>query len=287
MAALSMVLVGCGERVDVPPALVAKIVTKDGYKEGIIPTSKFRLDPCMAYCDKLVLLDASDKSVGESIEIFMPKDKLNMKIDLKMTLSVSPAKYEEVFKNVAPASSSEKDSPIYYIPWETVYSTYAKQILISEAREYLSQYSIGEISSNLERVNQELSAQLSKSIASRTPFVARFVGLANPRYPDIIVKAQENAAERRERIEQENAQLEISRVELERKLQEANLKRKVEVTKAQADAEVAAIQSKAMTPEYRAYRQLEVLEKMADSDNKVFIPVGMLDGLAVQSMIGK
>ncbi len=128
---------------------------------------------------------------------------------------------------------------------------------------------------------------MSKSIAARTPFRARYVGLADVGYPKIIVEAQENAAERREKVEQEEAQLEISRVQLERELQEQKLRRKVEVEKAEADAEVNRILAKSMTPEYVKYRELGALEKLAESDNKVFVPLGALNSIAVQTQIGR
>ena len=88
--ALGVLLAGCGQRVEVPPAHVAKIVSKDGYQENLIPTSKFRLAPCLAYCDRLVLLDVSDKSYTENLEIFIPEDKLNLTVSVRTTLSVNP-----------------------------------------------------------------------------------------------------------------------------------------------------------------------------------------------------
>jgi len=126
-----------------------------------------------------------------------------------------------------------------------------------------------------------------QDFAARTPFRARYVGLADVGYPKIIVEAQENAAERREKVEQEEAQLEISRVQLERELQEQKLRRKVEVEKAEADAEVNRILAKSMTPEYVKYRELGALEKLAESDNKVFVPLGALNSIAVQTQIGR
>ena len=96
----ALTLAACGDRVEVPPAHVAKIMTKDGYKADTIGTSKFRLEWCWAYCDKLVLLDASDQAVSEKMELFMPQDKLNMAFDLRLTLVVNPSKYEELFARV-------------------------------------------------------------------------------------------------------------------------------------------------------------------------------------------
>lgn len=52
--ALAVSLAACGERVEVPPAHLGKIMTKDGYLPGTVGTSKFRLPACWSYCDKLV-----------------------------------------------------------------------------------------------------------------------------------------------------------------------------------------------------------------------------------------
>lgn len=230
---LGVLLAGCGERVEVPPAHVAKIVSKDGYQENLIPTSKFRLAPCLAYCDRLVLLDVSDKSYTENLEIFIPEDKLNLTVSVRTTLSVNPNKTEELFGALSPA---QVDGSSSIIQSNTIYSTYAAQIIQAEVREYLSQFSIAEIASSNERVNSDIRERLSHVLQQRTPFNVRYVGLTNIKYPDIITNAQEAAAERREAIQQENAHLEISKVRLERELHEARLSRAIEKEKAETEA---------------------------------------------------
>ncbi|CCE24611.1 MULTISPECIES: SPFH domain-containing protein [Methylotuvimicrobium] len=279
----SSVLAGCGSKVEVPSAHVGKIMTQYGFKEGIVNTSKFRLEPCWAYCDKLVVMNVSDIAKAEQMQLFMPKDKLNMAFDLRMTLAVKPEQYDELFSKIAPEQVGDVES----IPLDKVYQTYAQQIIRSEAREFLSNYTIAEISSSREAINSELSAKLSKSIGERTPFLVRYVGLADIRYPEIIVKAQENAAERREMIQQEEAQLEISKVQLERKLQEQRMQRAIDVEKAEAEAEVNKILAQSVTNEYIRYRSLNVLDKMSESNNKVFIPMEMLGTIAGGVMLGK
>jgi predicted small lipoprotein YifL len=283
VSVLALSLAACGDRVEVPPAHVAKVMTKDGYKPDTIGTSKFRLEWCWAYCDKLVLLDASDQAVSEKMELFMPQDKLNMSFDLRLTMIINPQKYEELFARIPPVDQNGVD----YISWAKAYQTYAEQIVRAEAREFLSQFTIAEIASSRESVNSQLSERLTKSINSKTPFQVRYVGLADIQYPKIIVEAQENAAQRREQIQQEEAQLEISKVALERQLQEQRLQRSIDVEKAQAEAEVARIQAKSLTPEYIRYRELQILEKMADSDNKIFVPSSMLDSVAGQVQVGR
>lgn len=255
IAALALALVGCGERVEVPPAHVGKIMTKDGYQENTIPTSKFRLPWCWTYCDKLVLLNAADQAVSEELTVFMPEDKLNLKTTVKVTLSLDPKKVDPLFSSISPTYDKETDST--YIPLNKVYQTYAQQIIMTEAREYLSKYSIAEIASNLERVNTELREQLTKSIQARSPFTVRNVGITNVDYPKIITDAQENAAERREKIQQEEAQLAISKVSLERELQETRLRRQIELEKAQIEAQAQRIQREVVDEKVLALRKLE------------------------------
>ena len=284
--AIAVVLPGCGSKVEVPPAHVGKIMTKNGYNEGVVQTSKFRLEFCTVYCDKLVTLDVSDRAVTEQMSLFVPQDKLNMAFEIKLTLAVNPDKFDEIYTLIPPSANETDSSSMASIAWSRVYDTYAKNIIIAEVREILSEYSIAEIASSREAINQRIQTELSESIRKRTPFVVRYAGIADVDYPPIIIQAQENAAERREMIQQEEAQLEISKVQLERQLQEEKMKRAIEVEKAKADAEVNRILADSMNENYVQYRSLSILEKMAESNNKVFIPATMLDTVAGQVQLG-
>ena len=249
------VLAGCGEAVEVPPAHVGKIMTKSGYQETLIPTSKFRLEPCLAYCDRLVLLDASDKTYTENLTIFIPEDKLNLDVVVRTTLSINPRKTEELFASLSPQQQS---SYVSVIDSATVYKTYAAQIVQAQVREYLSKFSIGEIASSNEKINSDLRNNISKVIEERTPFSVRFVGVTDIRYPKIITNAQEAAAERREAIQQEEAQLQISKVKLERELQEARLQRAIEKERAETEAMAQRTLAESVDPRVLKLRELEI-----------------------------
>lgn len=252
--AAALILSGCGDRVEVPPAHVGKVMTKDGYQDNLTPTSKFRLPACLAYCDRLVLLDVSDNSYSESLTIFIPEDKLNLKVTIRTTLSVNPRKSEELFAALTPASIEGSTSRIDN---RTIYNTYAAQIIQAEVREYLSQYSIAEIASSNEKVNSDIRERLSKVLSERTPFNVRYVGLTNIEYPKIITDAQEAAAERREAVQQEQAQLEISKVKLERELQEARLTRAIEKEKAETEAIAQRLLAESVDQRVLELRRLE------------------------------
>jgi hypothetical protein len=250
--------VGCGEKVEVPPGHLGKIMTKDGYQEALIPTSKLRLAACLNYCDRMVVLDATDKSYIEPMSIFIPKDKLNIQVDVRATLSVNQKKANELFNSLPQVAVSSQFSNISS---ESIYNTYGKQILQAEVRAYLTKYSIAEIASSNEKINQDLQVIMQKVMGERTPFSVRYVGLTNIKYPEIITQAQENSAKRREMIEQEEAQLEVSKVSLERELQEAKLQRAIEKEKAETQAVSQQTLANAVDP--RALRLLELeIEKI-------------------------
>jgi regulator of protease activity HflC (stomatin/prohibitin superfamily) len=253
---LSLLMVGCGVKVEVPPAHVAKVMTKDGYQANLIPTSKFRLPSCWTYCDRLVLLDVSDKAFTENLVIFIPKDKLNLSVSVRTTLSVNPKKTEELFNSISPVLGKD-NADVSLIELQKVYLTYAQQIVLTITREYLSQYSIAEIASSTEMVNNELRVRLTKALSERSPFSVRYVGITDINYPKIISDAQENAAKRREQIQQEEAQLEISKVQMDRELIEARLTRQIEKEKAETEAEAQRIQAQTVDSRVLELRRLE------------------------------
>lgn len=255
---MAFAMAGCGQRVEVGPAQIGKIMTSKGYSEGFLPTSKFRLDTCFpgAACDKLVLMDVSDRSTAEEIEVFMPEDKLLMSVQVQTTLQVDPKKAQGLF-NTLPQSEAEGEDQISMIAWNTIYNTYARQIILAETAEFISKFTIPYIASNREAVNARLRTHLAKQIEARTPFTVRFVGLTGVKYPEMIVTAQLNAAKRREQIQQEEAELEVSKVKLERELQEARLNRQIEIEKAETEAAAQRAQSPTITPAVLELRRIE------------------------------
>lgn len=281
-AAIMLSLAACGTRVEVPAAHVGKVSTRDGYSEGTIPTSRFRLAPCIMYCDNLVLLDVSDRAVTNNLTVFMPEDRLNLQVGVQVTLSIDPNEIDPLFGSLRPGGN--EGDRVRLIPWESIYTTYAEQVILTETREFISQYSIGEVASSLERMNADLRTRLEARITERTPFRVRYAGIVSVTYPEIITNAQQNAAERRERIQQEEAQLQISRVELERALEEARLQRQIDVERAEAEAHAQRIQREAVDGRVLELRRLENQKLFLERwDGK--LPVYMMGGDAQANLL--
>lgn len=261
IGAMAILMSGCGERVEVPPGFVGKVMTKDGYQEGLIPTSKLRLAPCMNYCDRMVIMDNTDKSYVEPMTVFIPTDKLNITVDLRATLAVDPTRAEPLFNKLPQTPTTDQLS---VISGESIYNTYGKQVLQAEVRSYLTKYSISEIASNGEKINGDIQVLLSKVMGERTPFTVRYAGVTNIKYPDIITQAQENSAKRREMIAQEEAQLEVSKVSLSRELQEAKMQRAIEKEKAETEAQAQTVLAAAVDPRSLRIKELEIQKILAE-----------------------
>lgn len=254
MLAAALMLSACGELVEIPPAHVGKIMTDKGYQEGTRPPSKFRLDPCMAYCDKIVLLDVSDKAAVEPVKVLIPEDKLYINVDVQTTLALNQKKIDELFVSLKPTAMEGGQS---LIEWKSIYDTYVSKIIQKEAGEYLAKYSIAQIASSMERINADLAALLSAKIAASTPFNVRFVGITGVKYPPIIIEAQEATAKRREDIQKEEAQREISKVQLDRELLEARMQRLIDVEKAETEAVAQRALAQSITPQGLDLRRLD------------------------------
>lgn len=289
MAAVSitaLALVGCGPRVEVGSAQVGKIKTKAGFEEGFKETSKFRMSSCWmpgSVCDTLVLMDVGDHEISETMSLVMPQDRLKMHFTIGGTLSIREGGYQEIFANI-PAQKSEDHTET--IGFRRVYNTYAKKIINAETREFMSGYSIDEIMANRDKIGTELASHLKDVVENRTPFKLRYVGVSDVDYPDVITASQEKAAERKEQVRQEKAQVEVTRVKLERELEETRLNRKISVEKADAEAEVNRILGDSITDRYVEYRRLEALDKFAASENTKVVPISMLDSIASDVMLG-
>ena len=286
-AAMTVVLAtslsGCffsGDKVEIPTGHVGKIQTKDGFQADVRSPSKFRLDACLRFCDRLVMLDVSDTRYTENFKTFMPLDDLEMGYSITMTLMVDPKKYDSIFGNIP---FQELGDGRGFIAQDVVYGVYAQPQLQTVIPEILTAFTIGEVASERTKVNDYLKAQLNKELKA-TPFILKHVGLTNTKYPDIITRAKERAAERKEAQDQVLAQKTLDLLKIQTEKEVEAQRRVVELMKATTKAQIA---DKLLSEGYIQLQRLEVLEALAQSENKVFVPTDMLDGIAIQQEMAK
>lgn len=289
----TVALGGCfwGELAEVPAAHYGKIQTKNGFNPDVIPPSRFRLPYCWVYCDKLYLVESADFGIEEAFRgenaLFMPKSDLVMPFDVRGTLAIKgdPVSLNAAFDRV---STEPLDSwganAAGIIRKEALYKIYGEPIIRDVVRQVVAKYSIDEISSSREAVNAELTNALNKAFES-TPILIRRVGLADVRFPELILKQKETAAQRRIAIEQEEAEKQIRLVKLSADLEAAKASRAIRREQAQAAAEENEILAKSATREYIEYRKLEVAEKMAENKSAVFFPFSALDEVGLSNKV--
>ena len=279
---LLLLLAACGDKVEVPPTFQGKVLTKNGYAPEIIPPSKFRLEPCFFYCDKLVVVQVADRGVKESFQLFMPKDQLNMRFDLRGTFSIRPTadSINQILDRVT-AKHAEGGDFDRYVSFDMVYAVYGKPLIRDVVRSTMAQYSINDVASNREAINAKILEALRDHLA-KTPIEVQRAGLADVQFPKIIVDAKAKAKEREVAIQQAQAEKQIALVNLQKDLEVARANRNIRKERAKTILEENEIISKSVTPDYLAYRRLEVLEKLATSPNAVFVPLSSLNDVGMQ-----
>lgn len=285
---LAVSMAACvGPREEVPVASVGKILTPSGFEEGLIQPSSIRLDFCWAWqaCDKLVVLETPDRPKLENLQLFMPKDNLNLVFEVRFNALVDPANVEHVFKSV---TSEQIHSRLKYIPFDMVYDTYGKPTIRGVVRNVMSKYTISEVMANREAISIEVANAVEKRLQeNKSPLkIVRFE-LANIQPPEIIVKAQEAAAEREIEVQKAEADAKIELTKAERELEVAKKQRLVKRERALALKEENEIAAKVVSPAWLKMRELEVLEKIANSGNSLIIAPGIAAQLGDAAVLSK
>lgn len=288
-AGLAMLLAACGERVQVPPAHVGKVLTKNGYKPDTVQPSKFRLDACFAYCDALILVEVSDTGMKETFRLFMPEDQLNMSFDIRFTMSVrnDPASIDSLFARVPPDMSYESLEGYDadgIIRSDKVYVTYGQPVLRETVRTVVSKYKINEVASSREAINAEVFDAVTRALKG-TPIAVKRLAFADVQFPEVIVRAKEAAAERRTAIQRAEAEKQVMLVKMQTDLEKARAERAIRRERAEAAREENAIYADSVTDKYLQYRRLEVLELLAKNPNAVFVPIEALSQVGMSNRI--
>lgn len=278
-------LAGCGELVAVPPASKGVILTKDGLRGDLIPPSQFRLSPCYipgSICDKLVVIQAGDVAITESVDVLMPKDNLIMGVDVRFTTGLSDSDSEilNVFNRVQPMQSDSRS--ILLTQLDSVYKIYGEPIIQNVVRSTLSRYTIQELAANQSEISEVLKQEVTEAL-KRTPLKISQFGLASIRYPEPILAAMNNAATRKVEIEKVESDYQIKLREAQTNYEVSKQQREVDLLTAQTLRDADEILSNGITPEILRYREIQAIEKMSENKNAVFFPYSMSESVGLQN----
>ncbi len=280
--ALAALLTGCGARVEVPPAHVGKVKTSQGIEAKVYQPSSFRLPYSPMVKNQLILVETATTAQQEALEVFMPKDQLLLKFDVRGMYSISQENTDTIFTNITPQDTG--DSNILYVPNARVYETYGRQIIRTKARAVLSKHTIEYVLSNLDLVSNELY-EACKVELDKTPLTVHRLGLADVRPPDIILRAQETAKEREVAIKQAEAEKQIKLANAEAAREVALKQQEVDLIEAETQVLVEKKLAESVSEAFVTQRSLKALDKLATSGNTiVFLPMEAMTNPAI--MIG-
>lgn len=283
LVASALILSGCGERVEVPPASVGMVMGANGFVGEIIPPSRFRLSPCLFMCDKLVVIEAGDRSINENFMIHMPKERMDMGIGVRMTIALSQDKDEigRVFGRVSPV---RLDSGNFGTDIISVYETYGSAIVANAVRGILSTQSIADVSGNQAALSEKLRLAIVEGF-KRTPLEVREFTLTEIRMPESIKTANEVVGQRQAEIAKADAEAQVRIREAQARLEVQRAEREADLLAAQTTAEMNKILAEGVTAGVLRYMELQVLQEVAKNQNTIFFPLDMVGSTALQNRV--
>lgn len=280
---LTGLLTACGDPVEVPPAHVGKMSTESGLQDGIIQPSKFRLEAWCIVCNSLVLVEATDYAIVEKMKIYMPKDQLNLDVDVRGVFSISSDEQnvEKVFARLSAEMTKDNDR-VRLIPMIKVYTTYAQPVVRAAVRAVLVKYTIAEIMENRDRISDELAQDVRRRLKT-TPITTIRFALADLQPPAVIVKAREKAKEREIAIQEAEANKQVSLKEAEAALEVAIKQQEVDLKEAETQVLVDRKLAKGVSPAFVTQRWLKIMEALVkNTDGKViFMPLEAMQNPAI------
>lgn len=286
LAATSL-LGGCkifGDQVEVPTAHRGIISTSAGLQDTILPPSKIRLEGFCLACDSLIVAEVSDYPILEEMELFMPKDRLNITFEVRGTFATSddPEQLKTIFSRVPPQATGS--ARVSVISSEHVFDTYARQIVRDRVRAVVSEYDIQTLMDNREAVGARLAEAVREGLKNRPVEMLNF-GFDNIQPPEVVLTAELTRKTREIEILQADAEKEVALRRAEAALEVAAVQQTVDLKEAETQVLVEQKLREGFSEAYVAQRGLKILDQLAASDNNViFLPTEALSNPAI--MIG-
>lgn len=272
--AAAIMLTGC-EVSTVPPAAKGKILSSSGYSADVKETGKYWLFGFK----NMVILDTSTRMIRENINVKM-SDNLDLPFQLHFRTRIQgdDKTINAMFNDITHDN--------YQVSLDKVYQVYGRNVVTNAARSVMSKYKVAEVAANFEKINNDIYAEINKRMVG-SPLEVSDVTLANISYPRVITQAVEKQQERELAIVTEKNQQAIEMLKKENQLKLADADYAIRVKKAEAVREENRITSEGLSTTLLHYRNLEVMEKLADSQNKVFVPYQALGEVGVSNTMFK
>ena len=282
---LAFMMLACAAPVEVPPAHVGKLSTDSGLQEGIIQPSKLKLEGMCRSCDNLILAEASDFPATEKMVIFMPQDNLNLTVEVKGVFAITSdeTNMNRVFSRVTAEPTDHKR--VMLVPISKVYNTYAQNVIQKTTRSVITQYSIDHVMENRAAISEELTLAVLDRLKT-TPIKPIEFGLADVQPPAIVVRAQEEAKQRRIDIQKARAEKEILIERANANLEVARTQQAADLVEAETQVLVNKKLAESVSDAFITQRTLKFMQTIAENDSKTLvIPWEAMQTFGAQSRI--
>lgn len=274
VCALALGLVGCGYET-VPPAAKGKILSGSGYSADVKETGKYMLP----WWHNMVILDTSTQRFTEKIVVKM-SDNLDLpfSLDFRTRINGSDSVINAMFNDITHDN--------YRVSLGRVYGVYGKNVVTNAARSVMGKYRVNEVAANFDKINADIQQEIIKRMVG-SPLEVSDVTLAHIAYPKVITEAVEKQQERELAITTEKNIQAIEMIKKQNQMELAKADYEIRMLKAKTLRDENKTTSEGLNPILLQYRALDVQEKMAESDNKVFIPYESLNQVGVSTKMYK
>ncbi|AND75088.1 hypothetical protein pf16_165 [Pseudomonas phage pf16] len=267
---LAVAMVGCS-KVTVPPAAKGKVLSAAGYSTDVKETGKYWL----WLTEDMVILDTSTQTVAEDIQVKMKDDlTLGLKVRFRTRISGNDKVINSMFNDI-----KHQD---YKVTLPMVYGVYGKDVVQAVSRSVLSKYEVAEVSNNYDKISQELTTELRKAMEN-SPLEVSNITMADLDYPKEIDDAIKKQNERKFAIQTEENEQAVKMVQKRNEMELANADYNIRIKRAETLRDENLKTAAGLNPMLLQYRQLEIMEKMANSENKVFVPYESLTNVGLQN----
>ena len=272
VALIALAVTGCS-RVTVPPASKGKILSTAGYSADVKETGKYWL----GMSEEMVILDTSTQTMAEAIEVKMADDlTLKLQVRFRTRISGNDKVINSMFNDIKHQN--------YSVTLPMVYGVYGKDMVQTVSRSVLSKYKVTEVSTNYDKISNDLTEQLRKAM-SNSPLEVSNITMADIDYPPVIDNAIQKRNDREIQIDTEANEQAVKLVQKTNELALAERDYNIRMKKAETVRDENNITAAGITQTLLQYRQLEVMEKMADNKSAVFVPYEAMGSAGLQNRI--
>ncbi|MCB0336915.1 MAG: hypothetical protein KDD62_11445 [Bdellovibrionales bacterium] len=257
-----------GELVKLKVGYVGKTKMASGYQEGIHRPGYFRLPSTWwgLVPVQFVQAEVCDHHVTEHIEaLYMPKDKLNLKFDIEITISVKDDEQslDAIYSRL---TADRQDGSVSTITFQQVYNTYGQSVIRTVSQQVLATHTIEEVFADLAGTSQDIQKAINEHLKN-SPLEVRMVGIGMISPPDVIITAVEKAKQREIDNEVAKSTKIINITNAEANYQIGLIEQQIQLVEAETQVLCDVVLNSTVSRPYIAQRSLRVLSNMAKNPN--------------------